>query len=165
MSYDGNFQKGMLAVTYYTRSTNMSKQSTKSTIFFLDCSTKSDRDTARRKRNAGLLTAGNRARAKCGGTKKKKKRNGTQTRSNVTTRSLQGPLLCVNLLSVNICFPSIQTCKISNPREIKRTHKTRTHSRTDTHTHTHDKMLWTPANLPTLHTKPDHLLTRDQNSV
>lgn len=34
MSYDGNFQKGMLAVTYYKRSANMSKQSTKSTIFF-----------------------------------------------------------------------------------------------------------------------------------
>lgn len=31
---DGNFQKGMLAVTYYKRSANMSKQSTKSAIFW-----------------------------------------------------------------------------------------------------------------------------------
>lgn len=85
----------------------------------------------------------------------------TQIQSSATTRSRRGRRLLVNLLSVNICFASIQTCKISNPRGDKPRTKNKTeqnekklkkqnahpltvahqhthsHACTRTHTHTH----------------------------
>lgn len=102
MSYNGNFKR-MLAVTYYKQSANMSKHGG-NTIWLLR-ETASDRDTVK-----DIHGGGNRARAKCGG----EKRNATQTQTDVRMCFLQCPLQHVNLLDVQICLPSIQTCKISN---------------------------------------------------
>lgn len=86
------------------------------------------KDTAK---NTGLLTTENRARAKCGG-EKNKKRNATQTHTDVRMCFLHGPLLYVNLLYVSN-LPPIYT-DVQNIKCLRKNRRTKKHARTHIHT-------------------------------
>lgn len=121
MSYNENVER-MLALTYHKKSANMSKFGGKCNLTTLQNSKPS--------KITGLLTTENRARAKCGGDKTKKKCcTNTDWRDNVLPP--RSTTLCESTVWSNL--PSIYT-DVQNIRCLRKNRHTK-HARTHVHTH------------------------------